>query len=100
MKTHRRKSIRLKSFDYSEPGEYFVTICTKDRACILGDIVEGKMRLSEIGKIVETCWKEIPEHFENMRVSVFQIMPNHLHRIVEILERMVPITTSAQPVGG
>ena len=54
--------------------------------CILGDVVEGTMRLSETGKIVETCWKEISAHFQNTRVDVFQVMPNHVHGIIEIKE--------------
>lgn len=87
MKTHRRNSLRLKGYDYSQPGEYFVTICTADRKCSLGNIANGKMRLSEIGKIVESCSRRIPEHFPNMNVDAFQIMPNHVHGIIRIKER-------------
>ena len=87
MKPHHRKSIRLKEFDYSQPGEYFVTICTKGRACTLGEIVDDAMKFSEIGKIVEACWREIPEHFQNARVNIYQIMPNHVHGIIQIKER-------------
>lgn len=54
------------------------------------------MALSRTGATVEKCWKEIPAHFENTRVEVFRIMPNHLHGIVEIRERMAPTTTHAQ----
>ena len=74
----------MKGFDYSQPGEYFVTICTKDRSCTLGEIVDGVMRLSDIGRIVDACWRDIPAHFENTRVNEFQIMPNHVHGMVEI----------------
>ncbi len=84
MEPRRRKNIRLRGYDYSEPGEYFVTICTKYRARILGDVVDGAMRLSEAGRIVASCWKEIPAHFPNTRCDVFQIMPNHVHGIIEI----------------
>jgi putative transposase len=55
--------------------------------CILGEITDGVMRLSEIGRIVDACWREIPKHFENTRVERFQIMPNHVHGIVEIKEK-------------
>jgi REP element-mobilizing transposase RayT len=99
MKSHNRKSIRLKGFDYSQPAEYFVTICTKDRACILGEIVDGGIRLSETGMIAETCWREIPEHFENTIVDVFQLMPNHVHGIIEIREQFWSTPTHTQPVG-
>ncbi len=81
------KSIRLQGYDYANRGEYFVTICPRKRMCLLGDIVEGEMRLSEMGRIVDACWREIPSHFENTRVDVFQIMPNHVHGIVELLEK-------------
>ena len=85
----RRNSLRLKGYDYSQPGEYFATICTKHRACILGKVRDGKMRLSEIGVIVDSCWQQIPEHFLNTRVGVFQVMPNHVHGIIEIKKKPV-----------
>lgn len=88
MISHGRKSIRLKDFDYSHPGEYFVTICTKQRMSILGEIVNGAMRLSDTGKIVDDCWRKIPDHFPNARVDIYQIMPNHVHGIVEIRGQM------------
>lgn len=81
------KSIRLKGYDYARPGEYFITICTMNRKCIWGDIVEGNMQLSDMGQIVDACWRGIPQHIKNTRVDVFQVMPNHLHGIVEILEQ-------------
>lgn len=86
LEPRRRKNIRLKGYDYSEPGEYFVTICTKDRAHILGDVVDGVMRLSDAGRIVASCWNEISARFPHTRVDVFQVMPNHVHGIIEIGE--------------
>jgi len=83
----RRNSLRLKGFDYSQPGEYFITICTADRLCILGEIVGASMQLSEPGKLVELCWRKIPDHFPTTRVDVFQIMPNHIHGIIQIKEK-------------
>ncbi len=99
MKTYERKSIRLKGYDYSQAGEYFVTICTNERTCIFGEIVDGVMRLSEVGRMVDACWEAIPAHYENTRVDVFQIMPNHLHGIVEIAERIAPTPNHASSVG-
>jgi putative transposase len=87
MKSHRRKSTRLKEFDYSQAGEYFVTICTAQRACILGEVLNARMRLSVIGRIVEDCWTAIPTHFHQTCVDVFQIMPNHIHGIIKIVGR-------------
>ena len=86
-KNHRR-SIRLKGFDYSEPGHYFVTICSKQRKCLFGNVVHGVMKLSHIGNVVNTCWEAIPEHFEHVNVDTFQIMPNHLHGIINIRDHV------------
>ena len=85
-----RQSTRLRGFDYSEPGEYFVTMCTKDRVCSLGKVCDAAIRLSDIGRIVENFWKEIRGHFPNTKVSTYQIMPNHVHGIVEIVETKPP----------
>ncbi len=79
---HQRRSIRLKDYDYSSAGAYFVTICTHDKECWLGDVVNSEMLLSEIGQIAEALWLEIPQHFENVILDDFIIMPNHLHGIV------------------
>ena len=92
MRSPGRRSDRLKGFDYSEPGGYFVTMCTKNRECIFGDVLEGNMRLSEVGKIVERCWNAIPDHFQNVCVDTHQVMPNHVHGIVEIREEQKPGT--------
>ena len=59
----RRRSIRLKGYDYSQPGAYFVTICTDKRAMLFGNINENKMILNDLGLAVEECWYAIPEHF-------------------------------------
>ena len=81
---HKRKSIRLKEYDYSQPGEYFITICTHDKKCAFGETVEEKIILSPIGIIAKKCWEEIPEHFPNVRLDEHVIMPNHVHGIVII----------------
>jgi len=62
---HHCKSIRLKNYDYSKPGIYFVTICTKNREFLFGEIINGVIVLNEAGKIAQQCWLEIPEHFLN-----------------------------------
>ncbi|MBX9850944.1 MAG: hypothetical protein K2X86_04215 [Cytophagaceae bacterium] len=76
-------SIRIKDFDYAD-GEYFVTICTKDREVLFGEVQGGDIQLSEEGKIAEKFWKEIPLHFPNLILDEFVIMPNHVHGIVII----------------
>ena len=81
-----RKTIRLKEYDYSQAGAYFVTICTKDRTCFLGKIVNGKIDLSAVGNIVNTSWQGIPQHFRNVKLDACIIMPNHVHGIIMIDE--------------
>jgi len=59
---HHRRSIRLKGYDYSRSGAYFITICTQDRRCLFGEVVDGNMRLNELGEMVRRCWLAIPDH--------------------------------------
>jgi REP element-mobilizing transposase RayT len=79
---HRRRSIRLKGWDYGSLGYYFVTICTQNREPLFGDITNGNMALNEIGHIVEKCWQDIPAHFPHADLDEFIVMPNHFHGIL------------------
>ncbi|TFI53744.1 transposase [Mastigocladus laminosus UU774] len=81
---YRVESIRLPNRDYAANGLYFVTICTRDRTCFFGDVIDGKVDLSEIGQIAQLYWAEIPDHFEHTYIDVYAIMPNHVHGIVVI----------------
>lgn len=81
---HHRKSIRLKGYDYSQAGLYFITICTKNRECFFGNIVHDKMILNGTGKIADECWLQIPEHFPNTVLREKILMPNHVHGIIEL----------------
>ncbi|EKD33312.1 MAG: hypothetical protein ACD_76C00046G0003 [uncultured bacterium] len=86
MKNERdRKSIRLRNYDYSKPGFYFVTICTYGREESFGNIVDNKMVVNDIGSIIESCWLKITEHFPFTKLDTYQIMPNHMHGIIEIM---------------
>lgn len=87
--TRHRHSIRLQYFDYSQSGAYFVTICTHERTCLFGDVVDGDMRLSDAGKIVEQCWLAIPIHFPRVDLDAFAVMPNHVHGIIVLTNRIV-----------
>ena len=80
----KHKQYRLPGYDYSSNGNYFITICTKNREEFLGKIINGKMNLSLIGKITESIWKQIPEKFQNIFLDVFQVMPDHFHAITKI----------------
>ena len=93
---HRRRSIRLRGYDYTSPGAYFVTICVRDRACVLGKVVEGEMRLDSLGEIAVECWRAIPDHFPHVRLDAFVIMPNHVHGIIVIVGAVR--ATHASPV--
>jgi REP element-mobilizing transposase RayT len=86
---HERRSIRLKEYDYSQPGLYHVVVRTKNGVSVLGEIVENIMKLSTIGEIAQNCWLEIPQHFKRVTLDVFQVMPNHLHGIIAIRESLV-----------
>lgn len=84
IKFPNRKQIRLSEYDYSQYGYYFITICTQNRKCILGDIVDNKMVLNNIGKNVENIWYSLPQHHP-IELDTFQIMPNHIHLIIQIV---------------
>ncbi len=79
---HHRRSIRLKGYDYSQAGAYFITICCQDRLRRFGNIVDGEMILNEFGQIAFDEWVKLPERFANMELDVFVVMPNHFHGIV------------------
>jgi REP element-mobilizing transposase RayT len=81
---HHRRSIRLKGYDYAEAGAYFVTVCTNGRACSLGDVEDGFVRLSPAGRTVLKCWRRVPARFPNIQLDIFVVMPNHVHGIVVI----------------
>jgi putative transposase len=78
----RRKSIRLKIYDYSQVSGYFVTIVTQERKPFFGKICNGEMTLSEAGQMVMHEWEALPERFPNITIDVFQVMPNHFHTVL------------------
>ncbi len=84
-KIHHRRSIRLKGYDYSQAGAYFLTICAQNKKCLFGDIVDGEMRLNDAGMMIQTVWYEIPAHYPGIETDEFVIMPNHVHGIAVIV---------------
>ncbi len=81
---YRRETRRLKGWDYSSNGCYFVTICVKDKERVFGRVENGKMILSEIGAVADKCWVEIPEHFPFVKLYEHAIMPDHVHGVIVI----------------
>ncbi len=93
---HHRRSIRLKGYDYSQPGAYFVTICTQNREYLFGEILNGEMRLNDAGRMVERWWLKLSTKFPCVRPDTYVVMPNHFHGIVIIMDenREAPSDTS------
>ncbi|MCL1902134.1 MAG: hypothetical protein FWG18_00720 [Alphaproteobacteria bacterium] len=81
---HHRRTIRKRGYDYSNPGAYFITICTHEKQCIFGHIQNGEMILNNVGKIVKNCLLEIPNRNNRTQLHEWVIMPNHSHFIIEI----------------
>jgi len=86
---HHRRSIRLRGYDYTQPGAYFVTICTRGRECLFGEIVDAKMHSNEVGRMVQSTWEEIPRHYAGAGIDGFVVMPNHFHGIIVLRDHPV-----------
>ncbi|MBE2218828.1 MAG: transposase [Ignavibacteria bacterium] len=82
------KSLRLKEYNYSQPGVYFVTICTKDRKCLFGEISGDEMILNEAGIIAQNEIVNIPGHYHNIEIGENIVMPNHIHMVAYIYDLM------------
>ncbi len=84
---HHRRSVRLKEFDYANPNGYYITINVRDMRCLFGEVVDGKMVLNRIGRIVENEWKRTEEIRKEVRLDEFVVMPNHMHSILVIIDK-------------
>lgn len=93
-----RQTIRLKGYDYSQPGWYFVTICTWQREAIFGRIAEDCVQLTVAGKVVAKTWLELPRHYPLVQVDEFIVMPNHIHGIVVIVEKTGVAPAASAPL--
>lgn len=89
---HRRRSIRLPGYDYTQAGAYFLTLCTHNRQCLFGDIVDGAMRLNGLGEIVAEQWRQTGAIRQEITLDFWVVMPNHFHGIV----MMGDVTAGAQ----
>jgi putative transposase len=79
---HHRRSTRLRDYDYSQAGAYFVTIVTHSHRSFFGQIADGAVRLNEAGQITAQCWLQLPERLAHLELDEFAVMPNHLHGIL------------------
>jgi len=82
---HHRRSIRLRGFDYKQSGTYFVTTVTRDRACLLADIIDGEIRLNDAGRMVNAAWTELSIHYPGVENDAFVVMPNHIHGVIVLV---------------
>lgn len=103
---HHRRSIRLPGYDYAQPGAYFVTLCTQQRECLFGEIMDGAMRLNDAGRIVAREWCRTAALRQNLALDAWVVMPNHLHGILVIpdgrgtMHRVPTMERFGQPVSG
>ena len=84
-----RKTTRLPDYDYTQAGAYFFTVCVKEWKRMLGEVVGEDVVLTKEGEIVQTIWNELTEHYEDIKLDAFVVMPNHVHSIVWIHEDKV-----------
>ena len=88
--SEHRRSIRLNGYDYSQAGAYFINLVTQDRLCLFGEIVNGEMRLSQLGNTVQREWLRLERRFPGVELDEYVIMPNHLHGILVIAKQDAP----------
>ena len=80
----RRRSVRLRGYDYSTPGAYFITVCTQNRLPLFGEVANGRMEANRLGSVIEDCWAKLPDHYDNVALDAFILMPNHVHGVIII----------------
>jgi REP element-mobilizing transposase RayT len=97
----RRRSIRLKDYDYAQVGAYFVTIVVQDRKCLFGEIIGGVLQLNAAGLMVQAVWEDLSNHYAGIDPDAFVVMPNHIHGIVVLVgtEAHAIPTSEGQPQG-
>ena len=93
-----RRSVRLRGYDYSQAGAYFITICTQNRCCLFGTIEEGGMVLNDAGRTAADCWLQIPDHFPNVELDEWVVMPNHIHGLMVIVDSSTVGANNHSPV--
>ena len=88
--SNRRKSIRLKGYDYTQSGAYFVTLVMRNRLSLLGEIVSGKMLLNGIGESIRDAWEWLAKRYPYVKLDEYVVMPNHFHGIIVLTNDRQP----------
>lgn len=96
---HHRRSIRLRGYDYSSSGAYFLTVSIKNKECLFGEIVDGTMRLSQAGELIHQVWDTLPNRHADIDLDAFVIMPNHVHGIIVLTDTSIVGARLALPEG-
>jgi putative transposase len=96
---HHRRSIRLRGYDYSQPGGYYVTLCAQGKKHLFGRIVEGEMQRNELGDYIARCWQWLARQYPYVELDEWVVMPNHLHGIIVITGTGVSGSALAVPNG-
>jgi REP element-mobilizing transposase RayT len=94
---HRRRTIRLKSYDYTREGAYFITICTQEKDLLFGNVPDGVMRLNNAGEMISTVWLDLPRRFSSIILDEYIIMPNHIHGIIILKPSQRPGESCIRP---
>ncbi len=89
--SHRRRSLRLRNYDYSQSGAYFITVCTHNRAALFGQVVESQMRTNAAGDMLWKLWSGLDGRFPALDLDTFIVMPNHVHGVL-VLDGQSPAT--------
>ena len=104
-RVHRRRSVRLQGYDYSQAGAYFVTVVVRDRSCLFGTVVDGAIELNGVGHLVRDSWEWLAARHPYVMLDEYVVMPNHLHGIITIDDqgrggsRTAPISMPRKPLG-
>ena len=83
---HHRRSIRLRGYDYAQPGAYFVTLCVQNHVCLFGEVTDGTMHLNRLGKIAAERWAWLEQQYAHVHLDAWMVMPNQLHGIVALVD--------------
>ena len=95
---HHRRSIRLPGYDYSQPGAYFITICTHDGEPLFGEVIDSIMHLNRFGHVVQACWLYLMRHYPHVVLDEFIVMPTHTHKIIVLAGDPEPVALATEHI--